>query len=282
MSEALDKIQAALDRLTRRWWFYVLLLVVFFLPLSAEKSYDPRQTSAVIAEVMPNGIIYSLPVLWPAFKVIPLLLLAALVFLRQRVARVFAIYVALLSVLLPFGQSIAHTPHYGLVIMWGNLVLYLVVALFWAWEAAAGRNDFSAVRPNWRRFWVAPLAALAFWFPANTAGPVPRPDFSPLLLLANEAGLTYCLITPVFLAVLVLAHPRVNRPVMRAAAFAGLLTGLMNVLQWFILMPAAWWMGVLHLPLVLISAFALVLAGRGESREARLKIADGAGLKAER
>lgn len=109
--EALDKVQAALDRLTRRWWFYLLLLVVFFLPLYAEKGYDPRQTAEVIAEVMPNGTIYSFPALWPVFKVIPLLLLAALLFLRRRAARAFAVYVALLSVLLPFGQCIARTPH---------------------------------------------------------------------------------------------------------------------------------------------------------------------------
>ena len=61
---------------------------------------------------------------------------------------------------------------------------------------------------------------------------------------------------PVYLAVLMVYWPSVNTPLMRLTAVAGLITGLFNMAQWFGFNPQFWWMGVLHLPLVCLSASA--------------------------
>jgi len=86
------------------------------------------------------------------------------------------------------------------------------------------------------------------------------PSFSPVRLLINESGLTYCMMTPVILAVLTLYHPTVNLAVLRVSSFVGMMVGAVNMFVWFVVIPSAWWMGVLHIPLVVISVYAFVLA----------------------
>jgi len=91
------------------------------------------------------------------------------------------------------------------------------------------------------------------------------PDFSPVHLLTNESGLTYCMMTPVILAMMTLYHPAVNLAVLRVSSFVGMMLGTMNMLMWFVVIPPGWWMGVLHIPLLAISVYAFVLAHqRGE------------------
>jgi hypothetical protein len=71
------------------------------------------------------------------------------------------------------------------------------------------------------------------------------------------------MMTPVVLAVLTLFHPAVNPAVLRVTSFEGMLLGAVNMIVWFIVEPWGWWMGVLHIPLVVISVYAFVLAHRG-------------------
>jgi hypothetical protein len=78
--------------------------------------------------------------------------------------------------------------------------------------------------------------------------------------MANEAGLTFCMMTPVVLAVLTLFHPTVNLAVLRVTSFAGMLLGAVNLIVWFGVESWGWWMGVLHIPLVAISVYAFMLA----------------------
>ncbi|MFO8060851.1 MAG: hypothetical protein R6U70_09410 [Bacillota bacterium] len=71
------------------------------------------------------------------------------------------------------------------------------------------------------------------------------------------------MMTPVFLTPLILFHPRVNIVTMRVTALAGVIIGLYNLLVNFGLERALlWWMGILHIPLLLISGHALVLSYR--------------------
>jgi len=68
------------------------------------------------------------------------------------------------------------------------------------------------------------------------------------------------MMTPVILAVLTLYHPTVNLAVLRVSSFVGMMVGAVNMFVWFVVIPSAWWMGVLHIPLVVISVYAFVLA----------------------
>jgi len=84
------------------------------------------------------------------------------------------------------------------------------------------------------------------------------PNFSPLLLLTSSGyGLTFCMTTPVFLSLLTLFYPKVSEPAYKITAFTGIIYGLLNMQS--LLSPHTQWMGILHIPLLLISIYALTL-----------------------
>ena len=254
------KIQNSLESVTKKWWFLLLVLVLFFLPSYSSQAYDPEEIPLLIIEVMSNAFIYSYTSLFPVFKIIPILLILGIILFGDRITRIFDIYVAIFITLFATLQNMALTENYGFAIVTGNFVVYLLVALLWVGEAIVKQNDFSPQkRPLWK-YWVVPVALMAFWFPVNT-GTQP-PHFDPRYFLLNEAGLTGCMMIPVYLAVLTLFFPKVNIPTMRLTAFVGLVTGSLNVIQWFQFYPQAWVMGVLHIPLLVISIYAFVLTLR--------------------
>jgi hypothetical protein len=254
----IEGVQGKLDAVSRKWWLYLLLLLLFFIPSYSSKSYDPRQSTDLIGQVLSAPLIYAFPVLMPIAKIITVALIVGVLWVGNKMRRAFNVYVAVLYLALAFLQTTAVTNTHGLVIICGNLVLVLIVALGWVWEVVAGRNDFGTrKRPLWR-WWVAPLAVVSLLAPVDAS--TMSPDFSLVRLLTNEAGLTFCMMTPVVLAVLTLYDPTTNRTVLRISSFAGILLGAVNMIVWFVVEPWGWWMGVLHLPLVAISVYAFVLA----------------------
>ncbi len=68
----------------------------------------------------------------------------------------------------------------------------------------------------------------------------------------------YCMITPVVLGVLLLFPSGVDRRTLAVASFVGLLFGLINMAVWFVSNPQDWWMGVLHIPLVVTAGLGLI------------------------
>lgn len=259
----LDKrIQRELDRVTGKWWLYVLLLLLFFVPPYVATGYGSADSMELINKVLLDPLIYALPALMPIAKAIPVILIVAVLVLGNRVRRLFNGYVALLYVALACFQTTAFTDEYGFVLLSGNLAIVLAVALSWVWEVLAEKNDFERRKWPLSKWWVAPLALLALLGPVDAS--TMSPDFSPMRLLTSESGLTYCMMTPVILAVLTLYYPAVNLAVLRVTGFVGVLFGLVNLVTWFALESSTWWMGVLHIPLAAISIYALVLAYRRE------------------
>ena len=258
------RIQGTLDNLTKKWWLYLLLLLLLFIPAYSSEGYDPRRSVDLVGQVLSRPLINSFPLLMPMAKIVPLALFIALLAYRNRMKRAFDVYVAALYLALALFQTTALTPTFGFVVISGNLVLMLLVALSWVWEVVAERNSFDTpVHVSWR-WWVVPVAFLALLQPVDTTAM--SPDFTPLRLITNEAGLTFCMMTPVVLATLTLYYPGVNLATLRISSFVGMLFGALNMIIWFGLQPWGWWMGVLHIPLVLISVFAFVLAhAQGES-----------------
>jgi hypothetical protein len=253
-----QRVQGKIDTATKKWWLYLLLLLSFFIPTYASRNYDPRQSVDLIGQVLSAPLINAFPLLMPIAKIVPMALIVGIFIYGNRIRRAFNFYVAVLYLALAFLQTASITDAYGLVVISGTLAIVLVVALFWVWEVVAERNDFGTRKlPLWR-WWVVPVALVSLLAPVDTS--TMSPDFSPARLLTNEAGLTFCMMSPMVLAVLTLSHPTVNAAVLRVTSFAGMLLGAVNMIVWFVMEPWGWWMGVLHIPLVMISAYAFVLA----------------------
>ncbi|RCK72560.1 MAG: hypothetical protein ANABAC_1908 [Anaerolineae bacterium] len=250
--------------LTERKWFYpliyFLLVIVAFLPLYTEIPYDPRQTSQVFNEVLQRSIEPYAAWGW-VFHLLPIAALASTVWRPAMGGRALALTFGLNYLVIAATQTHAVTPNYGFTLLTGVVVACGLLAGLWLWISWKGELSLAWSRiPAWRWF-LMPLAVLAFWSPMRLQGELVLPDFDPLLLLTSaNYSFAYCFVTPVFLFLLILAYPAVNRFALRVTAFNGLLYGLFNLNWWS--NPTARWLGVLHLPLLLLSLAALLLSHR--------------------
>lgn len=240
---------------TRTLLLLVTLLICSFLPVFAASPFSQQDSSLVIKEVlMKNSVEY----LWfsPFIHVAFVVLIVFLYFYGSRIGRVADSFFAILFLFMAFSNHIAVTDTYGLAVVTGNLVPVLIVGMLWVWEAYKPQNNYVFQKlPAWR-YWVIPFAILAFWSPINAQL---DPDFSPLLLLNSSFGIMFCFTTPVIIAILTLIYPRVNMLVFRATSFVGLVIGLFNILSYFTMPGYTLWNLFLHTPLILISAYGLLI-----------------------
>ncbi|HAJ32576.1 MAG TPA: hypothetical protein DCK79_04300 [Candidatus Atribacteria bacterium] len=257
--ENLEKIQTKLELITRKWWFFLIFILIQFIPPYASKGFEISEIGVVTGEVLSHSLVYNFSSFYLIFKILPLILIIGIILFRNRVTHIFNIYVVSTYFLFAFLQNIAFTEKYGLAIITINIVMFLLVALFWIWEAAIQKNDFTSPTKLSKKCWIIPLAFLAFWYPINLETMVP--DFNILYLFTNEAGLTFCMMTPVYISLLILYYPRINLVTLRVTSLVGAIIGFYNILTNFIMFPSLlWWNGILHLPLISISVYGLIIS----------------------
>jgi hypothetical protein len=153
--------------MTRRWWFLLLFILFQFFPAYAQKGYDPSKWGEFIGHTLEHAFASSMAWLYPVFKIVPIVLVISIIFLGNRATRWFDVYVGISYVLFAFLGSIAVTEEHGLAIITGNFVAFLVIAAFWFWDVFAQKNDFSSQKQPLWKYWVVPLAFLAFWTPMS-------------------------------------------------------------------------------------------------------------------
>lgn len=255
--------QDKLEWLTRKWWFYLIfVIVVMTVPPYASKGYDfPVQSYEVTMQAIIGTLLRKLLTLAPAFKIALITFTFLAVLLPKRCTRLFNAYVALMYLINSMG-SIRFNTRFGVAVCTINVICFAVIAFCWALDAFVLKNDFTSPTKSIWRYWVVPLAFMAFWYPLS--GRTQQPYFSPILLLTSTGGLAFCLITPVYLALLTIFWPRVNMVVLRVTALYGVFIGVMNMLVNFALRDASryWWNGVLHIPLLVISLYSLIISLR--------------------
>jgi hypothetical protein len=240
-------------------WSTGLLLIISMLPPITEIPYDPRDTQDVIVNILMVSINPYQAWGW-VLHVATLALVGLAAFRLQNAGRVVAAYFGINYLLIAALQTNAVTEKYGFALHTGEMVASAILGIIWLVVAWRGKlvASFEDV-PAWR-YLLLPLALalLVFWSPMRVEGTAVLPDFDPLRLLTTpDYGLTYCFTTPVFLFLLILFYPKADGFAFRVTAFNGLLYGLLNLIHWF--SPDARWLGVLHLPLLVIPLVALLL-----------------------
>ncbi|MBO3840205.1 MAG: hypothetical protein QXN75_04655 [Thermoproteota archaeon] len=258
MYRDMESIQKRIEIVTRKWWFLVAFILIGMTPPIVEKGYDPSNTGTVVYYLLANSLLERVSLFYPIFKVAHITLIISLTILGGKIGRVFNLYVAVNYLLFAFLQGISITEKYGFAVLTGNVLQMTLTSIFWFLEAVIKKNSFKSPKLSLSNCWTIPLAFLAFWYPLNpeTLGP----DFNLSYLLTNAAGLAFCTMTPVYLTVLTIYHPNVNKMVMRVTSLTGTIIGFWNMIGNFIMMPQFWWNGVLHIPLMLISLYALALS----------------------
>jgi len=241
----------------RKWLYpvvYLLFVVISFLPLYTQKPYAPQDTQDVILNLLMVAV-EPYKQLSPLFHIATLLIVALIAVFEEKMGRILAAYMGLDYLVIAFAQSMGMTEKYGFVIQTGSLITSILLGIAWIVVAVRGNLKPSYKGVSSLRYLLFPLALLAFWSPYNSEV---QPYFNPVLLITSpDYGLTFCFTTPVFLFLLVLFYPKVNAFAYRITAFNGLLYGLLNMTHFF--NPQLRWMGILHLPLLVISLCALLL-----------------------
>ncbi|GMU63000.1 MAG: hypothetical protein AMXMBFR34_47630 [Myxococcaceae bacterium] len=226
------------------------------IPAVTALPFDPIQTPEVVRAVLQDPFVVSAPLLLPVAKV-ALIAAAILPFIGVRWSgRILLGYYAAILVIVAFLQNMANTEQFGYAWLVGNTVVQVIVAAWCLIDVATGRTILDRAGLRTGRLWLLAPMALALLMPYRIEGGNVAPSIESAPW--NEAGVSYCMITPVVLGVLLIFSGGVDRRTLSVASFVGLGFGVMNLVVWFGLNPENWWMGVLHFPLVIISALGLV------------------------
>ena len=248
------------DGITRRWWFFVGLILLQFLPVLTTKNFSFDEMYKIVTMTLSRALFFSCERVFPVFQGVAISVIVLLIVFRGKVRIVFAIHAGL-SYLLFVMQVTAMTPRYGLSVIPSGVIMFGLVAAAWFWEAFSGFNDFSVQkRPVWK-YGVIAAAAIAFWMPLDLA--TCSLDLDLGNFITSGSALTFCMMTPVYLAVLIFFYPMVNIVVLRVTSAAGIILAIYNVPKLFC--SDVMWLGLLHLPLFFLSVLGLILSMRHNS-----------------
>ena len=68
------------------------------------------------------------------------------------------------------------------------------------------------------------------------------------------------MITPVIIGICILFNKKIYKPTLYIISFVGFIFGLLNMMTWFGFNIQNWCMGVLHLPLLILSIYGLIIS----------------------
>jgi len=240
-------------------WFKILLVLLFFIPSYTQTAYDPADTTKVITSVLSNPLIVNFAFVLPIAKIILLAAVVAILANVKKSSLYFMGYYALVLVVVGVFQNMSKTNEYGFVWLIGNTLVMFIISVFCISDALSAKSSFDKKYFTPKRLWIVAPMLVAFLMPyaINEQGII-APTLS-LSILVNEAGVTYCMITPVIIGTMILFSKGVHRPTLSIISFIGLGFGIMNMLTWFVFQYQNWWMGVLHLPLLVLSFYASLL-----------------------
>jgi hypothetical protein len=83
-------------------------------------------------------------------------------------------------------------------------------------------------------------------------------EVSNIDLFINEAGVTFCMIIPIIIAILSMYENK-NIRLLHIISIIGIYYGILNQITWFVLNREFWWMGILHLPLLINSIIGFII-----------------------
>lgn len=246
-------------------WFKVFLTILVFLPAYTQIAYDPAKTTDVVTEVMAQPLIASIAWILPIAKALLLVAVFLPLVSDKFVQRFLLGYYALILLIIGLMQNMSFTADYGFTWLIGNTLVQFVVLGFCFTDVLKNKTIISKQNFVKGRLWIVALMFLAFLMPysVNSANIV-HPSFT-LNVLFNESGVTYCMITPVIIGVLLLFSKGVYKPTLSIISYVGFIFGLLNIMTWFVMQTENWWMGVLHLPLVILSFYGLLVAHKEKS-----------------
>jgi hypothetical protein len=240
----------------KRKLLYIAIILISFVPSYTETAMDPRESYKIITEVMSNPIIDQFDYIFILGKIILLSFFFGTIFLKNKFSKIYSVLAVLLLLPVIVFQNMSNNTSHGFTVLIGNIIVQSIIVGLFAWEIKKHQNDFSKSTISPINIITIILAFLAFWMPAQNGSMY----FHIKDIFFNEAGFTFCMIIPIIIASLLMYYKTVNLTLLTFISFIGIYYGLLNQITWFILNPVYWWMGILHLPLLINSLIGFILA----------------------
>lgn len=250
-------------------WVKILLTIIIFLPPYTQIAYNPANTTDVIAEVMARPLVASIEWVFPIAKAL-LFAVVVLTIVSDKFSQKFLLgYYSLILLVIGLMQNMSFTPHYGFTWLIGNTIAQFAVVGFCLADVLKNRTFMLKQSFLKQRLWIVVFMLLAFLMPYSVnKSNIVYPSFT-LSVLLNESGVTYCMITPVIIGVFLLFPKGVHNPTLSIISYVGFVFGILNMMTWFVMKIENWWMGVLHLPLVILSFYGLLVSRKGNKASAQ-------------
>lgn len=237
------------------WQFLGIGVILTLLPPYVSANFHLPDVLKINSFILTHSIKPDFSFVFPFFNLITLLIGFGVFFFGKILEKPFAFLVSTNLIISGFLQNFSISDSYGFAISLSTLSLTLFTAGAWIFEIFSDQNDFSQAPGRLRLALLFPLAGLAVWHPVHPA--TLKPDFNPAYFLTSGSSLTFCMMATLSLSVLLAYYPGINKTTLIMTSLAGFLIGVGNLWLEFIHLPGMIWVGILHIPLVLLSSLGL-------------------------
>ena len=246
-----------MEKIIYKKWFKILLVLIMFCPLITEQKYNPQYTTDVIGSVLKHPYINNIGLGLIITKIILLVVCLLPLLMKEKSCKYILGYYGVILLFVGLFQNMSNT-EYGFTFIIGNMIVQYIVSICCFNDVIKSKSKISKEDLNKKAIWIIPLMILAFLMPYIIENSKIIPSIS--TIFTNEAGVTYCMITPVIIGMLILFSKNIDKATINIISFVGLSFGIFNMMTWFGFNIKDWWMGILHLPLLIISIYGLKIS----------------------
>ncbi len=232
-----------------------LALLAIVLPPYVSKGFAIQKILHINAFILTHSIRNNFRAVFPIFNSITLLVFFGVLLFRGKASRVLSLYFFILYMIISFLQNISISEQFGVAVYTTTMLISMITALVWLQEWILHENVFSKKIHATRMLLLAPPAVLALWYPINPANTLP--DFRMGYFLSSGSSLTFCVVTVVALSILLAYYPDINFFLLMTTSVFGLLVGIGNIWLEIFFLPGLFWVGLFHIPLILLSLVGL-------------------------
>jgi hypothetical protein len=232
-----------------------LALLAVVLPPYASKGFAIQKILHINAFILTHSIRGNFKWVFPVFNSLTLLVFICALLVRGKASRVLSVYLFILYMIISFLQNISISEQFGVAVYTTTMLISMITALAWLQEWILHENIFSKRIRATRMPWLVPPAVLALWYPINPANNLP--DFRLGYFLSSGSSLTFCVVTVVALSIMLAYYPDINFFLLMTTSVFGLLVGIGNIWLEIFFLPGLFWVGLFHIPLILLSLVGL-------------------------
>ncbi|MBU1014385.1 MAG: hypothetical protein KKG99_15405 [Bacteroidetes bacterium] len=249
-----------LTSLSSMWWFFAVVVLIQFLPPVSTANWSLDEFMALDQATTNYALVSKLNFLYLPVKLAFILMVVVLFLIRNKARTAFSLFVGFHYLLFYTVQLIGFNhPNYGTVFNTGGFVMIGIISFAWFSEIYSKKNGYSKISFQPMHYFLIPASLFAFWLPERHG----LPHLDPLLIFSSAGGLALCMMLPVYITLQSLFYPHINLFIMRVSGIFGLLFASYNIFfTWGINFSQAWWGGIMHLPMLFISIYALIVGYR--------------------